>query len=290
MRSGRDVRRTSFPLPTLMLSVRTKNVRCTEKCIIRISMHDNMKLQLSVDVVLEASISQNKQVTRFRIVCLCGAPTEERLPSPYLPGSVGYNSDHKSTTDCIALLCNPRDQKCTISKKKQNLRPLNAAGLNAAAKRPEPQCMALRGVIARPFFGINKTDNGRQPPCANTHILPPRESLDVAVSILDNTLSILAPSNECILVLGDLNVNFFIDNKINQCFQSYSLHQLLNEPTRIIDHSSTLLDPVFFNCAQRCSKFRLVDISTVLDAIRSIKSNSSDTPLCGNLDSYKLQD
>ncbi|CAH1977998.1 unnamed protein product [Acanthoscelides obtectus] len=83
---------------------------------------------------------------------------------------------------------------------------------------------------------------------------PPRGSLDVAVSILDNTLSILAPSNECILVLGDLNVNFFIDNKINQCFQSYSLHQLLNEPTRIIDHSSTLLDPVFFNCAQRCSK------------------------------------
>ncbi|CAH2004177.1 unnamed protein product [Acanthoscelides obtectus] len=82
-------------------------------------------------------------------------------------------------------------------------------------------------------FGIVK-DNER----------PPRGSLDVAVGILDNTLSTLAPSNECILVLDDLNVNFFIDNKINQCFQSYSLHQLLNEPTRIIDHSSTLLDPM----------------------------------------------
>ncbi|CAH2017490.1 unnamed protein product [Acanthoscelides obtectus] len=50
-----------------------------------------------------------------------------------------------------------------------------------------------------------------------------------AVSILDNTLSILAPSNECILVLGDLNVNFFIDNKINQCFQSYSLQPVIEE-------------------------------------------------------------
>nr|CAH7732385.1 unnamed protein product [Callosobruchus chinensis] len=94
---------------------------------------------------------------------------------------------------------------------------------------------------------------------------PPRGNLDNAVEALDNVLSFLTPIHEDILVLGDFNVNFLTDNKISQCLQCYNLDQLVKEPTRITDHSATLLDPIFFTSIDKCQDVGTLSVETISD-------------------------
>nr|CAI5832166.1 unnamed protein product [Callosobruchus analis] len=94
---------------------------------------------------------------------------------------------------------------------------------------------------------------------------PPQGNLVEAINLLDRTLSSLIPLYDYVLVLGDFNVNFLVDNQISHCFSSYNLHQLLLEPTRITEHSATLLDPIFLNCVDKCLKVGTVSAKTFSD-------------------------
>nr|CAH7756127.1 unnamed protein product [Callosobruchus chinensis] len=94
---------------------------------------------------------------------------------------------------------------------------------------------------------------------------PPHGNLVEAVNLLDRTLSNIIPLYDHVLVLGDFNVNFLVVNQVSHCFSSYNLHQLLSEPTRITEHSATLLDPIFLNCVEKCLKVGTLSAETFSD-------------------------
>lgn len=80
---------------------------------------------------------------------------------------------------------------------------------------------------------------------------PPNTNFNNLLNNFDEILSTICPSFDTIICLGDFNVNFFnINNSIDDCFQSYNFIQLINEPTRVTDVSSTLIDPIFINNAE----------------------------------------
>nr|CAI5843576.1 unnamed protein product [Callosobruchus analis] len=50
--------------------------------------------------------------------------------------------------------------------------------------------------------------------CTRNIVVPPHSNVNDAVALPDSTLSSLVPLYNHILVMGDLNVNFFVDNKM----------------------------------------------------------------------------
>lgn len=77
---------------------------------------------------------------------------------------------------------------------------------------------------------------------------PPNCNLNNCVADLDNILSNVCLSQGEIICLGDLNVDFFkMRNPVADCFESYGLSQILNEPTRITCNTQTLIDPIFIS-------------------------------------------
>ena len=77
---------------------------------------------------------------------------------------------------------------------------------------------------------------------------PPNSNANNFISDFDSILSYVCPIFDHVIIMGDLNVNFFnLNTPISDCFESYGLLQILNEPTRITDSTSTLIDPIFVN-------------------------------------------
>lgn len=77
---------------------------------------------------------------------------------------------------------------------------------------------------------------------------PPNTNFNNLLNSFDEILSSICPSFDTIICLGDFNVNFLnINNPIEDCFNSYNLTQLINEPTRVTDTTSTLIDPIFIS-------------------------------------------
>lgn len=75
---------------------------------------------------------------------------------------------------------------------------------------------------------------------------PPHSNVQRCVDIFDNILPQLMVSYDNIIVLGDVNINLFgHDNLISECFDTYGFLQTIDEPTRITQYTSTLLDPIF---------------------------------------------
>lgn len=74
---------------------------------------------------------------------------------------------------------------------------------------------------------------------------PPNTNINQFINDFDNIFSFLCPTVDEVICVGDFNVDFFnINNPLSSCFDSYNLTQILNEPTRISNRSSTLLDPI----------------------------------------------
>lgn len=74
-----------------------------------------------------------------------------------------------------------------------------------------------------------------------------------ALEKLENILADCAISSDLIFCLGDLNINYLDEhsqeyNFLNSVFSSsFNLKQMINKPTRITPHSSTLLDHIWIN-------------------------------------------
>nr|CAH7740814.1 unnamed protein product [Callosobruchus chinensis] len=82
---------------------------------------------------------------------------------------------------------------------------------------------------------------------------PPHGNVLDGIECLDDLLPGVVTEYDNIIILGDLNINFLIqDNKVSQCFKSYGLTQVIVEPTRITETSSTLLDPIFLSEGANC--------------------------------------
>nr|CAH7766594.1 unnamed protein product [Callosobruchus chinensis] len=77
---------------------------------------------------------------------------------------------------------------------------------------------------------------------------PPHTPINASVGIVDDMLSFFSPQYDNILILGDINIDLFNhENPLSNCLDSFNFTQLINEPTRVTLHSSTLLDPIFTN-------------------------------------------
>lgn len=77
---------------------------------------------------------------------------------------------------------------------------------------------------------------------------PPNTNPNTFIPDLDNILSEVCPTSDILVCLGDFNVNFLnLNSPVLDTFESYGLAQILDEPTRITDTSSTLIDPIFIN-------------------------------------------
>nr|CAH7760650.1 unnamed protein product [Callosobruchus chinensis] len=95
---------------------------------------------------------------------------------------------------------------------------------------------------------------------------PPKANVNNAVQLLDPLLSNFSVMYDHVVVLGDVNVNLLNpDNNISQCFQSYDLQQLINEPTRITQNSETLLDPIFVSFPELCNKAGTLNVNLMTD-------------------------
>ena len=77
---------------------------------------------------------------------------------------------------------------------------------------------------------------------------PPTCSLTETVTQCHAILSEVTPIFDNIMITGDVNVNMLKpDNLISECFDSYGLAQVVDEPTRVTQTTATLLDPIFIN-------------------------------------------
>nr|CAH7739063.1 unnamed protein product [Callosobruchus chinensis] len=87
--------------------------------------------------------------------------------------------------------------------------------------------------------------------CSNSCLVivvyrPPHCPLNDCIQNLDNILSFFTPQYDNIILLGDLNVDLLnINNILNTCFDSYGFIQIIDEPTRVTRHSSTLIDVIY---------------------------------------------
>ena len=86
--------------------------------------------------------------------------------------------------------------------------------------------------------------------CAYQH---PNIDIKNFIEYMDNTLQKLEESNKTIFVMGDFNINLlsydghtdtndFINSMVSHYLLPYILH-----PTRVTDHSSTVIDNIFSN-------------------------------------------
>lgn len=74
---------------------------------------------------------------------------------------------------------------------------------------------------------------------------PPNTNVNNFVNDIDNILSLTYSEFDDLIFMGDFNINFFnLQNPILHCFESYGFVQILNEPTRITNRTSTLIDPI----------------------------------------------
>nr|CAI5861793.1 unnamed protein product [Callosobruchus analis] len=101
--------------------------------------------------------------------------------------------------------------------------------------------------------------------CVGIFYRPPKENLLEAIQFLDNKLASLRSEYDELVLLGDFNVNVLIDNKLNDCLQTYGLKQIITEPTRITETSATLLDPIFVSNIEKVIANGTVNADTFSD-------------------------
>ena len=102
-------------------------------------------------------------------------------------------------------------------------------------------------------------------------------------SHLENLIARLDLTNLEFFLLGDMNADMAstnYDNNVHQLINIadiYGLHQLICEPTRITDKSSTLIDLIYTNCPERvvCSGVAHISISdhSLVYAFRKLSIN-----------------
>jgi hypothetical protein len=81
----------------------------------------------------------------------------------------------------------------------------------------------------------------------------PQSDLEAFMVYLNQTLNIIGRENKYCMIMGDFNINLLnydshssTDNFINT-MGSHFFHPHILQPTRITDHSATLIDNIFFN-------------------------------------------
>lgn len=80
----------------------------------------------------------------------------------------------------------------------------------------------------------------------------PSQNVSEALNILESTISDILPEVDNIIITGDLNINMFnlaanSTMQLMSFMDTFKLTQVINEPTRITNYSSTLIDVMLIN-------------------------------------------
>lgn len=95
---------------------------------------------------------------------------------------------------------------------------------------------------------------------------PPAGNLQLCIDQLDTVLSTILPTVDDVICIGDVNVNLLnLNNPITDTFNAYNFSQLINEPTRITNITSSLLDPVFVTNPEKICKSGLINCDMISD-------------------------
>lgn len=91
-----------------------------------------------------------------------------------------------------------------------------------------------------------------------------------SLSSLDDSLSAFMPLSDEIILLGDLNINMLKPNLpaynfLNDILQTYNLKQIVTEPTRIANQTSSLIDIIASTKIEHITKTGTVHMPTVSD-------------------------
>lgn len=81
---------------------------------------------------------------------------------------------------------------------------------------------------------------------------PPSQNINESLKTLENSIADILPSVDNLIIMGDLNINMFNLNsnatvQLLELMGTYNLSQLVCEPTRINNISSTLIDLIITN-------------------------------------------
>ena len=79
--------------------------------------------------------------------------------------------------------------------------------------------------------------------CIYRHPKATQDTFNYLLDIFRNMIS----RNKSLYILGDLNDNLLAENKLSKIIEKTKLHQIIEQPTRITPHSSTLLDVIITN-------------------------------------------
>ena len=117
-------------------------------------------------------------------------------------------------------------------------------------------------------------------------------------NLLNDMLSLATKSNKETIIMGDLNVNYMDknDNKdIKSMFNVFSFKQMIKEPTRITEHSQTLIDVIQTNNPQAISVTTVIPVAfsdhDLIACVRKLNHRSfkSKTIDCRNYKNYSAE-
>ena len=85
------------------------------------------------------------------------------------------------------------------------------------------------------------------------------------VSELQNSIETALDYTPFVILTGDINIGFiiFINIQLRDCLSRFNLTNVINEPIRIAENSTTLMDPVLVS-----------DACTVLDSVALTINNT----------------
>ena len=87
---------------------------------------------------------------------------------------------------------------------------------------------------------------------------PPHTDIDTFLTDFDLLLAAINNSDKSVCIMGDFNVDLLAENVNTLRFQnildSNAFHAMIDKPTRISDHSSTLLDNIFVKTSKGYSQ------------------------------------
>ena len=95
---------------------------------------------------------------------------------------------------------------------------------------------------------------------------PPGSNIHQAIDSFESVLSIVLPTVDCVICLGDINVNLFnLNNPVVECLDSYNFSQVISDPTRVTASGGTLLDPIFVSDGDLVRSAGVVDAGRISD-------------------------
>ena len=136
----------------------------------------------------------------------------------------------------------------------------------------------LRGEYVSNVYNLINTDVGPMEYlliCIKTkkcHILvavvyrPPRTSLTESIAQFHTVQSEVTLIFDHVVVTGDVNVNMLnLGNPLSDCFNSYNLIEVINEPTRVTQTTATLLDPMLVSDSTQVTSHGVINTDIISD-------------------------